>query len=65
MTQALLVALITAIPPTLMAYIAWSRLTTKADEIHVLVNSNLTKVNVDLAVALDEIAYLKEVLGRK
>ena len=65
MTQALLVALITAIPPTLMAYIAWARLTTKADEIHVLVNSNLTKVKLDLAVALDEIAYLKEVLKRQ
>lgn len=47
MLTAILVALIAAIPPTI---IGWLNIR-KANEIHVLVNSNLTKVKDELARA--------------
>ena len=53
-----LVAMIAAIPPTLVAYVAWRALEKKTDEIHVLVNSNLSKVKADLASAVEEIRLL-------
>lgn len=65
MIQEVLVALITAGPPTIMAYVSWRKLTTKTDEIHVLVNSNLTKVKSDLQHALAEIATLKKALKKR
>ena len=59
MVQALFVALIMAIAPTVIAIVAWHRLSEKADTIHGLVNSNLSTVKMELAKALAEISGLK------
>lgn len=36
----------------------------KADDIHVLTNSNLTSVKADLAIALKDIVFLKEFISK-
>ena len=65
MLQAVMVAVIAALPPTIMAYVAWRQLAIKSEQIHVLVNSNLTQVKADLEHALTEIAALKKTLKSK
>ena len=62
MLQSITVAIIAALPPTIMAYVAWRQLAIKSEQIHVLVNSNLTKVKADLSRAVKEIAALKKAL---
>ena len=60
-------ALIISIAPTLASlgtlYIGL-RNGTKADAIHVLVNSNLTKVKTDLALALERVVNLEALLTK-
>jgi hypothetical protein len=63
--QAVVVAVIAALPPTIVAYVAWRQLALKSEQIHVLVNSNLTEVKANLAHALTEIAALKKVIKGK
>ena len=59
----LVVALIAAIPPTLMAFVSLLKSQEngrKADQIHVLVNSNLTNVKQELADANKHIVQLQK-----
>ncbi len=60
------IALITALPPTIAALAALTVSivnSLKANAIHVLVNSNLTAVKTDLAVATEEIKQLRKELS--
>jgi len=54
------VALVASIAPTIAALAGWRSLSKKSDQIHVLVNSNLTEVKANLAHALAEIQALKK-----
>lgn len=75
MSDTLLIALIAAVPTTIVALATlWqtlrngakaSVLATKADEIHVLVNSNLTLVKSQLAEALAKIETLERLIAEK
>lgn len=90
MTESTTLAIITAIPPTLLALAAFLSslhnnkkaiirsavtdakienkgdiLVKKADEIHELTNSNLTKVKTELALALGRIDMLEQLLRDK
>ena len=65
MLQAVMVAVIAALPPTIMAYVAWRQLAIKSEQIHVLVNSNLKQVQDDLDNAIKEIATLKKSIKAK
>lgn len=69
MTDATLTILATAAAPTIAAtaaFIVSVVNSVKANRIHVLVNSNLTAVKNDLAVAMGEIKELrKELAGRE
>lgn len=74
MSDVLIVAVIAAVPTTIIALATlWQTirngakatvLTRKADEIHVLVNSNLTTVKAQLAAALAEIVILKKLVAQ-
>ena len=68
------IAAIAAVPPTIVAWATLRQsklnagkadvLVQKADEIHTLTNSNLTRVTAELALANDRIAKLEELIGR-
>lgn len=61
MTEAVQIACVVAVPPTLVAIaglIQSMRNGKKSDQIHVLVNSNLTAVKADLDLANQRIAGL-------
>lgn len=61
--QTLVIAFLGSIAPTIAAVAALlqsKKNAVKADEIHVLVNSNLTKVKNDLEIANDHILSLQE-----
>lgn len=60
-TSAIVVALIGAVPATVAAILGL-RNGRKADRIHVLVNSNLDAVKVELVSARAEILALKQLL---
>ncbi len=65
MTDSTLVAVIAAIPPTLMALAAFvtsKQNGKKADQIHVLVNSNLTNVKQELSEAKEQIIALQSLV---
>lgn len=65
MTDAVALAIVAAIPPTLAgvaALIVSIRNGKKSDQIHVLVNSNMTAVKADLATAAKRIASLEALL---
>jgi hypothetical protein len=74
MITTIMLAMIVAVPPTLGAianYVVAKDQTKKVDEtliktdqIHVLVNSNLTAVKADLAIANDRIASLTKLLEK-
>lgn len=63
-----MIALLAATPPTLVAgvsvFIGLNNIK-KAEEIHILVNSNLSKVKSDLEIALDRIIKLEYLLTKK
>lgn len=61
MSDIVIVALIAAVPATIGAILSVKN-GRKADAIHVLVNSNLTAVKVELAVAKTEIGMLREMV---
>lgn len=68
MTEPLTIAYIAAVPPTLVAgasVFVGLRNSKKADSIHVLVNSNLTAVKADLALALERVAKLEQLLTER
>lgn len=68
MSEPIIIAMIVAIPPTLAAILsAWIGLANmkKSDGIHVLVNSNLTKVKQDLEIALKKVESLENVLTKR
>lgn len=54
----ILVAVIAALPPTLVAILARRTTSKKLDEIHILVNSRLSE-------ALDKIAVLETIIAEK
>lgn len=57
-----LVALITSLAPTLTVLLAFGALLRQGEKIHLLVNSNLTSVKADLAIANGRIeALVKEI----
>jgi len=58
MTDPIKVALIASITPTIVAL--WN--IKKSNEIHVLVNSNFTKVKEALAEAVKRVAQLEEII---
>jgi hypothetical protein len=69
-TEPVTIALIVAIPPTLVAVVTLivgiynaKEIKHKSDEIHILVNSNLTKVKSDLALALERVAKLEKLIS--
>ena len=65
MSEIVLVALITALPPTLMALGAWmqvGRVEKKTDTVHVLVNSNMAALREELAAAKAHIQQLEDEL---
>lgn len=65
MTDSVSLALIGGIAPTLAALgglFVSLRNSKKSDEIHVLVNSNLTAVKADLALALERVDKLEKLL---
>ena len=74
MSDAVLIALIVAVPPTIAAVAAWRQgkangqkadaLTVKAEEIHVLTNSNLSTVKADLAKANTRIESLEALVTK-
>jgi len=45
--------------------VVWRQIANQLDSIHLLVNSNLTKVSADLEIALDRIHTLERVLTNK
>lgn len=60
--DAILIACIVAVPPTIAGLGTWFqgvRNGTKSDQIHVLVNSNLTSVKADLSLANARIESLE------
>ncbi len=65
MSDIVWVALIASVAPTIAAIAAWrasKRNGVKADQIHVLVNSNLERVQADLALANSRIAGLINII---
>jgi hypothetical protein len=65
MTEPVQIALTVATAPTILAIgtlIVGIRNSNKADEIHILVNSNLTSVKADLTLALDRVKKLEDML---
>lgn len=65
MTESIMIALIISVPPTiaaLAAMIVGLRNSKKADAIHILVNSNMTRVQADLKLALARVKKLEELL---
>lgn len=72
MTDMAIGAIVTALPPTLVALgtliVAWrnsnksDKIEKKSEEIHVLVNSNLTAVKAELAEAKLQIAQLQSTI---
>lgn len=67
MTDATLTIILTALPPTIVALaglIVSVVNSLKADKIHVLVNSNMTKVQADLAAANISIGELQLVISK-
>lgn len=74
MTDVILVALITAIPPTIVAAAGWlvalkngrkaDGLSVKTDEIHILVNSKTDKLKMELAEAKLAILQLETRLAK-
>jgi septal ring factor EnvC (AmiA/AmiB activator) len=61
----IVVAAVAVIPPTLVALAGFKQSQKngdKADEIHVLVDGNMSKVQADLAEAKTEIADLRKVI---
>lgn len=61
MTDAVMVAIIAAVPASLGAAVGILN-GRKADKIHVLVNSNLSQVKADLAIAHQRIADLEKIV---
>jgi len=61
MTDAVQTAVIVSIAPTIVAL--WN--IKKSNQIHVLVNSQLTSVKADLVLALDRVGKLKRLLVEK
>lgn len=64
---AIVTAVLTALPPTILAIaslIQGRKIIHKADEIHTLTNSNLTKVTADLALATKRIEILEAFIAR-
>jgi len=62
-THSILLAAIAAIPPTIVATASWlssKRNEKKLEEVHLLVNSNLASVKVDLQRATDLVQKLLE-----
>ena len=67
MSDAAQLAVISSIAPTIMAlaaFVVGVRNSRKADVIHTLVNSNLTKVKADLELANQKILELATLLGK-
>jgi len=67
MTDTTTIALITAVPPTLVALgglIVGIINSYKANKIHVLVNSNLAVVKSDLITATDKVEDLQELVNK-
>jgi L-cysteine desulfidase len=77
-TVNLIVAVVAALPPTFVAWLAWRQgkanaekaveTGKKVDEVHVLANDNLAKVSSALAVANEKIVGLEKMvvaLGKK
>ena len=65
MSDSIIIALIVAIPPMLVAtfgLIIGLKNIKKADEIHILVNSNLSKVKADLEIALEKVDRLENIV---
>jgi len=65
MSEKTLEILVTALPPTLVALgalVVGVINSIKADKIHVLVNSNLTAVKADLAIANSQIQALQQMV---
>jgi len=60
-----LIALIGSIPGTLVAIVAGLKLLTKTQEIHVMVNSKMDDLRLQLAEARAEIKRLEELLSRR
>lgn len=58
MFTAILIAFIAAIPPTFVGWLNHR----KGEEIHILVNSNLTAVKTDLALANQKITELQALI---
>lgn len=68
MNTTLLQLLIIALPPTITGVLAIILSLTnshKLDQVHVLVNSNLSNVKADLAIALDKISLLQQLISKK
>jgi hypothetical protein len=67
MTDLVWIAVVTAGPPTIASFvsivIAWLN-NIQGNKIHVLVNSNLTAVKTDLALATDKIKTLQELVAK-
>lgn len=64
--ESVIIAALTAVPPTLVGVaglVVSLRNSSKADSIHVLVNSNLHQVQSDLAIALHRITTLETVIA--
>jgi hypothetical protein len=63
-----LVALIAALPPTLMAMATFQqrrRIVKTVDQVHTLTNSNLSRVLTDLKLANDRIEKLEKLISAK
>jgi|GEM_PF-2127775 len=63
MTDVIVVALIAAVPATVAAAVGVSN-SRKANQIHVLVNSNMTALKSDLAIANSKIEDLEQLVGK-
>jgi len=66
MSDAVIIAMIVAIPPTLVALAGLIQSILngrKAEQIHVLVDGNMSDVKRDLAIAMAEIQNLKALLA--
>lgn len=72
MSEPIAIAVLAAIPPTVMAFAALVQsvrngrkadtISTKTEQIHVLTNSNLTSVKADLALANEKIQELERLV---
>ena len=59
-----MIALIGSLPGTLVAIVAGLKLLTKTQEIHVLINSKMDDLRLQLAEARAEIKRLEDLLGK-